>query len=55
VEKLSFDGIHDHTKIQVGEDGPEFIIKGNINKKNLSGILINHLILYKAKKASRGP
>jgi hypothetical protein len=36
VEKLSFDGIHDHTKIQVGEDGPEFIIKGNINKKNLS-------------------
>ena len=42
VEKMSFDGVHDHTKIQVGEDGPEFIIKENINKKNLPGNLINH-------------
>jgi len=35
VEHWSEDGLHEHTKIQI-EDGPSFIIKGNLNKESLA-------------------
>ena len=35
VEKWGDDGLHEHTKVQV-EDGPTFLIKGNVEKGSLS-------------------
>lgn len=35
IEKWSVDGLHEHTKVQI-EDGPVFIIKGNLKKESLS-------------------
>jgi len=35
IEKWSVDGLHEHTKVQI-EDGPVFVIKGNLKKESLS-------------------
>merc|ERR1712176_1033876 len=40
IEKWSEDGFHEHTKIQI-EDGPTFIIKGNLLKESLGVAVVD--------------
>jgi len=40
VEHWSADGLHEHTKIQI-EDGPTFVIKGNLNKESLAVAVVD--------------
>ena len=36
----SADGLHEHTKIQI-EEGPTFVIKGNLNKESLAVAVVD--------------
>lgn len=40
VEHWSVDGLHEHTKIQI-EDGPTFVVKGNLNKESLAVAVVD--------------
>merc|ERR1712184_58388 len=40
VEHWTSDGLHEHTKIQI-EDGPTFVVKGNLNKESLAVAVVD--------------